>query len=71
MTLEQKRKMVRQHLEAAVRSQCETWDEALAVQEMTCDYDRDIYAFVAELAGGLKDNEAIPEDIIDTLIPGL
>ena len=30
--------------------------------------DRDIYALVAELAGGLKDDEATTEDIIDTLI---
>ena len=30
--------------------------------------DRDIYALVAELAGGLKDDEAMAEDIIDTLI---
>ena len=59
---------MRHHLEGAVRSQRESWDEALAVQDIVGNHDRDIYAFVAELAGGLKDDEAIPEEIIETLI---
>ena len=69
MKLDRRRLSVRQHLEAAVRLQRESWDEALAIQKITGDQDRDIYAFVAELAGaGLADDEAIPEDAIDTLI---
>jgi hypothetical protein len=64
----EKHAMVRHHLEAAVRSQRESWDEALVVQDIAGNHDRDIYAFVAELAGGLKDDEAIPEEIIETLI---
>ena len=64
-----RRVLVRRHLEAAVRLQRESWDEALAIHEITGDQDRDFYAFVAELAGaGLADDEAIPEDVIDTLI---
>jgi hypothetical protein len=31
-------------------------------------YDGDIYAFVAELAGALDDDEAIPDDLVDELI---
>jgi hypothetical protein len=37
MTLAEKRLKIRLHLEAAVRSQRESWDEALAVQEITGD----------------------------------
>jgi len=59
MTFEQKRAKVRHHLEAAIRLQRESWDEALAIQELTANYERDFYALVAELAGGFKDNEAI------------
>jgi hypothetical protein len=69
MTLAERRVTVRQHLEAAVRLQRESWDEALAIQQAADDQDRDIYAFVAELAGaGLADDEAIPEDVVDVLI---
>jgi hypothetical protein len=56
------------HLETAVRLQRESWDNSLAVEDILGNGDRDIYALVAELAGGLKDDEAITEDIIDTLI---
>src|SRR5262249_32619038 len=41
-----KRVFVRHHLDAAVRSQRESWDEALAVQDIVGNHDRDIYAFV-------------------------
>jgi len=68
MPLDERRETVRHHLEAAVRLQRESWDEALVVQDITGNYDRDIYAWVAELAGGLKDDEAITKDIIDTTI---
>jgi hypothetical protein len=68
MTFSERRVMVRRHLEAAVRLQRESWDEALAVQEIIGDHERDIYAFVAELSGGFNDHEAIPEDIVDALI---
>ena len=59
---------VHHHLEAAVRLQRESWGNFLAVEDILGNGDRDIYALVAELAGGLKDDEAITEDIIDTLI---
>ena len=68
MTLENKRTFVRQHLEEAVRLQRKTWDEALAIQDATGNRECDIYSFVAELAGGLADNEAVPEEIIDVLV---
>ena len=49
--------------------QRESWDLALVTQEITGDQERDIYAFVAELAGaGFADDEAIPEYVIDTLV---
>jgi len=54
-------------LETAVRAQRESWDAALGIEEIT-GYDGDIYAFVAETAGGLKDDEAIPDDLVDELI---
>ena len=50
MTFEQKRAQVRRHLEAAIRLQRESWDEAFAIQELTTNYNRDFYALVAELA---------------------
>jgi hypothetical protein len=71
MSLDQQRMAIRHHLEAAVRSQRDSWDQSLAVEDLTSDPDRDMYAFVAELAGALKDDEPIPEDIIDTLVAGL
>jgi len=37
------------------------------IQEIT-GYAGDIYAFVAETAGALKDDEAIPDDLVDELI---
>jgi hypothetical protein len=51
MTIAEKRGAVRQHLEAALRLQRESWDEV------------DMYALVAELAGGLKDDETIPKTL--------
>jgi hypothetical protein len=73
MAFDERHVKVRHHLETAVRLQRESWDNALAVQDITGNCDRGIYALVTELAGGLKDDEAIAEDIIDTLdlIPGL
>jgi hypothetical protein len=67
MTFEQKRAQIRRHLEAAIRLQRESWDNALAIQELT-NYDRDFYALVAELAGGFKDDEAITADVINSLL---
>jgi hypothetical protein len=49
--------------------QRESWDEALAIEEITGGHGRDIYEVVAELAGpGLEDDERITEDVIDTLL---
>ena len=59
MTFEQERAQIRRHLEAAIRLQRENWDEALAVQQLTTNYDRDFYALVAELAGAFTDFGAI------------
>ena len=58
---------VRLQLEAAIRAQRECWDAASRIQEIT-GYAGDIYAFVAETAGALKDDEAIPDDLVDELI---
>ena len=68
MTLGEEKAKVRQHLEAAVRLQRESWDQALAIEDVIRDDERDIYAFVAELAGGFKDDEAIPDEVIDMLM---
>ena len=48
--------------------QRESWDLALVTQEITGDQERYIYAFVAELAGAGFADEAMPEDVIATLI---
>jgi len=68
MTFEQERVQIHRHLEAAIRLQRESWDEALAIQELTNNYDRDLYALVTELAGEFKDNEAITADVINSLL---
>ena len=68
MNFEQKRAQIRRHLEAAIRLQRKSWDEALAIQQFTTNYDRDFYSLVAELAGGFKDNEAITADVINSLL---
>ena len=67
MTADELRRSVRSKLEAAIRAQRESWDAALEIEEIT-GYPGDIYAFVAETAGGLKDDEAIPDDLVDDLI---
>jgi len=64
---EQLSNRVRPLLEQAIRAQRESWDTALAITELT-GYDGDIYAFVAETAGALEDDEAIPNDLVDELI---
>jgi len=61
------RRSVRSKLGAAIRAQRQSWDTALSIQEIT-GYAGDIYAFVAEMAGALKDDEAIPDDLVDELI---
>ena len=56
MPFDPRRETVRERLEAAVRLQRESWDEALAVEEIAGDSNGgDLYALVAELAGGLED----------------
>ena len=64
MTTYELRKSVRAKLVAAIRAQRESWDAALEIQEIT-GYSGDIYAFVAETAGALKDDEAIPDDLVE------
>ena len=54
---------MRSKLQAAIRAQRESWDAALGVEEIT-GYAGDIYAFVAETAGALDDDEAIPDDLV-------
>jgi hypothetical protein len=61
------RRSVRSKLGAAIRAQRQSWDTALSIQEIT-GYAGDVYAFVAEMAGALKDDEAIPDDLVDDLI---
>ena len=61
------RRSVRSKSGAAIRAQRQSWDTALSIQEIT-GYAGDIYAFVAEMAGALKDDEAIPDDLVDDLI---
>ena len=67
MTTNELRRSVRSKLEAAIRAQRERWDTALEIEEIT-GYAGDICAFVAETAGGLRDDEAIPDDLVDDLI---
>ena len=67
MTTNELRQSVRSNLEAAIRAQRESWDVALGIEEIT-GYAGDIYAFVAETAGALDDDEAIPDDLVDELI---
>jgi len=54
-------------LRAAIRAQRESWDAALGIEEIT-GYAGDIYAFVAETAGALEDDEAISDDLVGELI---
>ena len=61
------RRSVRSKLEAAIRAQRQSWDAACEIQEIT-GYAGDIYAFVAETASALKDDEAIPDELVDELI---
>jgi hypothetical protein len=67
MTANELRRSVRSKLEAAIRAQRESWDAALGIEEIT-GYAGDIYAFVAETAGALNDDEVIPDDLVDELI---
>ena len=67
MTTNELKQSVRSKLEAAICAQRESWDAALGIEEVT-GYAGDIYAFVAETAGGLKDDEAIPDDLVEELI---
>jgi hypothetical protein len=67
MTTNELRKSVRSKLEAAIRAQRESWDTALEIEEIT-GYAGDIYAFVAETAGALKDDEPIPDDLVERLV---
>ena len=67
MTTNELRRSVRSKLQAAIRAQRESWDAALGIEEIT-GYAGDIYAFVAETAGALDDDEAIPDDLVDELI---
>ena len=67
MTTNELTRSVRSKLEAAIRAQRQSWDAALAIEEIT-GYAGDICAFVAETAGALKDDEAIPDDLVAELI---
>jgi len=67
MTTNELRRSVRSKLQAAIRAQRESWDVALGIEEIT-GYGGDIYAFVAETAGALDDDEAIPDDVVEQLI---
>ena len=67
MTTNELRGAVRSKLEAAIRAQRESWDKALEVDEIT-GYAGDIYAFVTETAGALKDDEPIPEVLVERLV---
>jgi hypothetical protein len=67
MTTNDLKKSVRSELGLAIRAQRESWDIALRITELT-GYAGDIYAFVAETAGALKDDEAIPDDLVEILV---
>ena len=67
MTTNELRRSVRSKLQAAIRAQRESWDAALGIEDIT-GYAGDIYAFVAETAGALDDDEAIPDVLVDELI---
>jgi hypothetical protein len=66
MTTDELRGSVRSKLQAAIRGQRQSWDTALEIEEIT-GYDGDIYAFVAELAGGFEDDEVIPDALVELL----
>jgi len=67
MTADELRRSVRSKLEAAIRAQRESWEAGLEIQQTT-GYSGDVYAFVAETAGALDDDEEIPDDLVDDLI---
>jgi len=67
MNTNELRRSVRSKLEAAIRAQRESWDTALEIAEIT-GYAGDIYAFIAETAGALKDDEPIPDDLVRRLV---
>lgn len=67
MTADELRKTVHSKLEAAIRAQRQSWDAALEIEDIT-GYAGDIHAFVAETAGALKDDEAIPDDLVEELV---
>ena len=60
MTIDELKTSVQSKLEVAIRAQRESWDAT--------GYAGDIYAFVAETAGALNGDEAIPDDLADDLI---
>jgi hypothetical protein len=70
MTKNELRRSVRSKLEAAIRAQREIWDVACEVGEIT-GYEGDIYTFVAELAGALKDDETIPDALVEELFSSI
>lgn len=67
MTTDELRRSVRSTLEDAIRARRDSWDKALKIAELT-GYAGDIYAFVSETAGALKDDEAIPDDLLEQLV---
>ena len=64
MTTEELKQSVRSKLEVAIRTQRESWDAAREIEDIT-GYAGDIHAFVAETAGALKDDEAIPDGLVE------
>ena len=70
MTTDEMKRFVRSELEVSIRGQRESWDAACEIQEIT-GHPGDIYAFVAETAGALNDDEAIPDDLVEELISSI
>jgi hypothetical protein len=67
MTRNELKKSVRSKLKSAIRAQRESWDMGLTITQLT-GYAGDIYAFVAETAGALKDDEEVPDDLVEKLV---
>jgi hypothetical protein len=70
MTRNELKRSVRSKLKSAIRAQRESWDMALTITEIT-GYAGDIYALVAETAGALEDDEAIPDDLVEKLVSSI
>jgi hypothetical protein len=62
MTEKEHFELVRTLISQAIAAQRLGWDLALAAEDVASCPERDVYALVSELAGGLDDGELVPDD---------